>query len=83
MTKPLPKWIMYRYSVLWNKFGDKEFSHNDAFKTLNKDKMVSITLSELRQNGWLEMKLDPNDARKRVYKLKSPDQAIKEMEKDE
>jgi type I restriction enzyme M protein len=40
-------------------------------------------LSELKQNGWLEMKLDPNDARKRVYKLKSPDHAIEEMEKDE
>ncbi|MBU1201771.1 MAG: SAM-dependent DNA methyltransferase, partial [Nanoarchaeota archaeon] len=79
MTKPLPKWIMQRYSTLWNKFKDKEFSHTDAFKTLNKDKMISIALSELRQFGWLEMKLDPNDARKRVYKLKSPEQAVKEM----
>jgi len=43
--------------------------------------MISIALSELRQFGWLEMKLDPNDARKRVYKLKSPEQAVKEMEK--
>ena len=81
MTKPLPKWIMQRYSTLWNKFEDREFNHDDAFKTLNKDKMISIALSELRQSGWLEMKLDPNDARKRVYKLKSPEQAVKEMEK--
>jgi hypothetical protein len=82
MTTPLPKWIMYRYSVLWNKFGDKEFNHNDAFKVLNKDKMLSIVLSELRQNGWLEMKLDQKDARKRVYILKDPLQAIKEMGKE-
>jgi len=72
---------MQRYSTLWNKFEDREFNHDDAFKTLNKDKMISIALSELRQSGWLEMKLDPNDARKRVYKLKSPEQAVKEMEK--
>ena len=72
---------MQRYSTLWNKFKDKEFNHEDAFKTLNKDKMVSIALSELRQAGWLEMKLDPDDARKRIYKLKSPEQAIREMEK--
>jgi len=39
---------MYRYSVLCNKFGEKEFSHNNAFKGLNKDKMISIALSELR-----------------------------------
>ncbi len=82
MTRPLAKWIMYRYSVLWNKFGDKEFGHNDAFKILNKDKMLSIALSELRQSAWLEIKLDPNDARKRIYKLKSPDQAIKELENE-
>ena len=81
MTKPLPKWIMQRYSILWNKFKDKEFNHDDAFKTLNKDKMISIALSELKQSGWLEMKLDPNDARKRVYRLKSPEHAVKEMEK--
>ena len=70
---------MQRYSALWNKFRDKEFNHEDAFKTLNKDKMVSITLSELRQAGWLEMRLDPNDARKRIYKIKSPEEAVKEM----
>ena len=70
---------MQRYSALWNKFKDKEFNHEEAFKTLNKDKMVSITLSELRQAGWLEMRLDPNDARKRIYKIKSPEQAVKEM----
>jgi len=81
MAKPLPKWIMQRYSALWNKFKDKEFNHEEAFKTLNKDKMLSIVLSELRQAGWLEMKLDPDDARKRIYKLKSPEQAVKEMEK--
>lgn len=81
MTKPLPKWIMQRYSALWNKFKDKEFNHEEAFKTLDKDKMLSIVLSELRQAGWLEMKLDPDDARKRIYKLKSPEQAVKEMGK--
>lgn len=81
MVEPLPKWIMQRYSALWNKFKDKEFNHEEAFKTLNKDKMLSIVLSELRQAGWLEMKLSPEDARKRIYKLKSPEQAVKEMEK--
>lgn len=79
MTKPLPKWIMYRYSTLWNKFKDKEFSHSSAFKILNKDKMLSIVLSELKNNGWLEMKLDPKDARKRIYKLNNPEQIIKEI----
>lgn len=79
MVEPLPKWIMQRYSALWNKFSDKEFNYEEAFETLNKDKMLSIVLSELRRTGWLEMKLSPEDARKRIYKLKSPEQAVKEM----
>ena len=79
MAKAIPKWVMNRYSILWNEFKDKEFNHEEALKTLNKDKMLSIVLSELRQAGWLEMKLSPEDARKRIYKLKSPEQAVKEM----
>lgn len=83
MTKPMPKWITYRYSVLWKKFADKKFNHDDAFRVLDKDKMLSIVLSELRQAGWLEMELDPDDARKRKYKLKNPELIIKEMERDD
>ena len=82
MTEPLPKWIMQRYSALWNKFKDKEFNHEEAFKTLNRDKMLSIVLSELRQAGWLEMKLSTEDSRKRNYKLKSPEQSVKEITYD-
>ena len=81
MTIPLPKWLMLRYSILWNKFGHKEFNRNEASKALKKDKMLNITLSKLRQSGWLEMKLHPKDARKRLYLLKKPEEIIKEMER--
>jgi len=81
MTAPLPKWVMSRYSILWNNFKDSEFNHERAVKTLNEDKMTSVILSELRRTGWLEIKLDPNDARKRIYRLKHPEHAINEMKK--
>ena len=84
MASPLPKWIMQRYSILWNTFNDKEFDHDAAFNLLNNEKTVSIAISKLRKNGWLEIKLDENDARRRLYKLKSPEQAVKEIgEKNE
>lgn len=79
MTSPLPKWIMQRYSVLWNTFHDREFDHDAVSNLLNNEKTVSIALSKLRKNGWLETKFDEVDARRRLYKLKSPEQAIKEM----
>ncbi|MCK4670619.1 MAG: hypothetical protein KAT43_05445 [Nanoarchaeota archaeon] len=81
MTIPLPKWLMLRYSILWNKLGDKEFNRSDAIKALKKDKMLNITLSKLRQSGWLEMKLHPKDARKRLYLLNKPEEIIRKMEK--
>jgi len=43
--------------------------------------MISIILSDLKKAGWLEVRLDPNDSRKRLYKLISPEDALKEIAK--
>ncbi|MEM5793093.1 MAG: hypothetical protein QXY45_01895 [Candidatus Aenigmatarchaeota archaeon] len=83
MVEPLPRWIMKAYSKLWTKFKNKEFNHDEASKTLNDDKMVSIILSEMKQRGWLEIRLHPEDSRKRLYKLISPEEATKEISKGE
>lgn len=79
MVLPLPKWIMQRYSILWNTFHSNEFDHDAASNLLNNEKTVSIAISKLRKNGWLEVKFDESDARRRLYKLKSPEQAVQEM----
>ena len=82
MVEPLPKWLMQCYSLLWVKFEDKEFNHDQATQTLPDDeRMVNVILSEMRKAGCLEMSLDPNDARKRLYKLKTPDEVVKEIAK--
>lgn len=82
MAKPLPKWVMKRYAVLWSSFKEMEFSYADAVKALNDDKTINIVLSKLRTFGWLESKLDPKDARKRIYQLKKPEHAVEAI-KDE
>ncbi|MBI2670573.1 hypothetical protein HYX18_01155 [Candidatus Woesearchaeota archaeon] len=57
-------------------------AHEQASKTLNDDgKLVSVFLSDLKKHGWLEVSLDNNDSRIRKYKLKSPEEAIKEMKR--
>jgi len=81
MAEPLPKWIMKHYSTLWREFKNKEFIYEDASKTLNEKKMMSLILSELKKSGWLNVKLDPEDSRKRIYQLKNPNEVINEMEK--
>jgi len=44
-----------------------------------KDRLVSVILSELKRHGWLTIKLHPEDSRKRIYQLKNPEEATKEM----
>lgn len=80
-AKAIPKWLTKRYSILWKKFGKKEFDFEKASKSLKEkdNRMVSIALSRLNKNGWIEIKIHPKDSRKRIYKLKSPAEAIEEI----
>jgi type I restriction enzyme M protein len=80
----LPNWVETRYQILWGAFKDSTFSFEDAFKVLeekNRDRLeeVPVFLSELRKAGWLEAKPDPEDNRKRIYKLKSRVDSVKEI----
>ena len=82
MVNALPKWVMVRYSKLWNEFKDKEFTFDKAVKVLkDKDAVVSVFLSDLRKAGGIQVNLSQKDLRQRVYKLKSPAEAIKDMNK--
>jgi len=83
MTEALPKWVMERYAKLWKKFGLEQFSHKEATKLLKepKETTLSLVIQELKKNGWIELSLDPKDSRVRLYKLKEPNKAVKEMAK--
>ena len=82
MTIPLPKWIQTRYALLWNKFKDEEFDFTQAEKTIKGDSGVHVCLSELKKSGWLSIRLDSDDSRKRIYRLKKPERAIVELAKN-
>ena len=76
MTRPLPKWLMQSYAKLWLAFKSSDFDHDQASKIIKKKRLVSPILSELKRNGWLTIKLHPEDSRKRINQLTSPDKAI-------
>jgi len=83
--KELKNWIENRYNVLWENFERKSFRADEAFEVLAQHKdtagsaeQVNIALSELRKAGFLEVELDPEDARKRIYTLKSKEEVISE-----
>ena len=80
MTEPLPKWIQTRYAILWNKFGKKEFTFEQAEKALKGNTNgIAVFLSDLKKAGWLTVNLSSEDSRIRLYKLKSPEEAITDM----
>lgn len=72
----LPDWINKRYEILWQSFQSSSFRFEEAAAELSKKikdakDEVNVVLSELRKEGMLKVEFDPNDARKRIYKLKS------------
>lgn len=81
MVEALPKWAFERYAKLWNKFSDKPFSHKQAQDFLKESKptTLSLVIQELKNAGWIEVSLDQKDTRKRLYKLKNPEEAVKKM----
>ncbi|CEL23998.1 class I SAM-dependent DNA methyltransferase [Methanobacterium formicicum] len=72
----LPKWLEGRYDKLYKSFKDASFRMDEASKVLQKElgsskNEVPAVLSELRKAGWITVEMDPVDARKRIYTLKS------------
>lgn len=82
MAQPIPRWLMEKYALLFKKFKDKEFSYQQVMETINKNSRIytSLVLSELRKAGWLEIKINPEDARKRIYTLYKPEEVITKIE---
>lgn len=84
MVDPLPKWLMRRYSVLWNETQAKPFDYDDAKRILRATpSLTSVILSGLRKAQWLRVEIDPEDTRKRIYVLANPLKAVELMAKSE
>jgi len=83
MSKDVPSWVGRRYEILWEAFSGSTFRFEDAAKVLmerNKDawEQVPVFLSELRKAGLLLVESDVRDARQKLYRLRSKNEAFKE-----
>jgi type I restriction enzyme M protein len=82
-SEPLPKWMMVRYAMLWKKNKDKPFTMQDAASLIKEDeKVLAVLFSRLSKMGWLIAEFDPEDRRKRIYKLKEPEKVVEVMSVD-
>ena len=78
-AKPLPKWIMQRYALLWDSFRTKEFTFEEISHVLNEDEsLIRVVVFNLKRYGWLIDKT-PSLSKKRIYQLKNPEVALKDM----
>ena len=79
MTHPLPAWEMKNYSSLWKKFKDREFTNKEAQNCLKLEDphMVSVLFYNLNKKGWIIIKRDRKDQRKKIYKLTNPEERIR------
>lgn len=73
-TKILQKWLLRRYLLMADNFSTRSFNFVDVEKFLKKNfkdsnQIVSLVLSQLNKAGWLDVKIDPDDSRKRSYSL--------------
>jgi len=71
-----------RYSILWNKFKDNEFTREQVIHVLDEEtkdnaETVNVILSELRKEGVLVAEEDKQDKRKKIYTLKPKEELEK------
>ena len=75
-----PRWMIVKYSRLWEEKGDKPFNLEECAKVMKEEKAVTaVILSNFRKVGWLIVQFDPKDARKRIYQLVHPEKMVEMM----
>ncbi|HQA79418.1 MAG TPA: class I SAM-dependent DNA methyltransferase [Methanoregulaceae archaeon] len=84
LSGSLPKWVESGYSALWANFNTNTFRLEDAVKLLSEvrhdtPEKVPVLLSRLRKAGLLTVTSDTNDARRKIYTLKSRDKLVTEI----
>lgn len=84
MSNLLPKWLMKNYLRIWIKVRNEKISTLTFSEIANilsnyNKQTISIILSNLNKNGWIEVSLNPNDMRKRIYFFKNPEKILEEI----
>lgn len=81
---PVPKWLQVRYGQLWDKFAHTSFTIEQAREVLDETReVVTVILSRLRKSGWLAVKFDNEDFRRRHYQLINPSDLFRKIRKED
>ncbi len=75
-------WTLPILGKLWNAYGEKQFSNEEAGKKAPHQNL-NQALSMLHRSGWLTIKRASKDARMSVYVLKNPQTVFMEILNEE
>lgn len=89
MVKNLGNELFKIYCRLWTTQKEKEFDFSKAMEILNikKDdkgvnlRALSVSFSKIKKAGWMDARLNPENSRTRLYKLKNPIRIVEETGK--
>ncbi len=81
LPEQLPPWLEKAYNALLEAFQERSFRFPEAARVLEAERelpedQTMAVLSELRRRGWLEVRPDPEDRRRRIYRLVLPHEPL-------
>jgi len=74
-------WLQKRLKVLRESFQEREFTMEETVKLLasrfkDKESKILVLFSKLKDEGKIEAKLDPEDSRRRIYRIIDPSSSL-------
>jgi len=77
MVSSLPRNLLEKFARLYAERGTSEFRFQEAEEILGEtEKYVGQILPNLVKAGWLEKKVDPEDSRRKIYRIVDPDRIL-------
>lgn len=69
----LPTWMLRRHLLIWKQKKDTPITFKECKELLRDDaKVIAVFLSNLNRMGWIDVKKDSKDARRRLYIFHNP-----------
>lgn len=82
MADPIPKYLQKNVALLYEHFKTGDFTFQEAVTTLNKEiRYTGQILSHLDKAGWISIRNDKLDQRKKIYQINKFDDIISAFKK--
>jgi len=80
MVSSLPRNLLEKFARLYAEKGTSEFRFQEAEEILGEtEKYVGQILPSLVKAGWLEKKVDPEDSRRKIYRVVDPNITLRRL----